>query len=72
MAEKKQKDMKYAEAMEELQEIVQAMEQGEIDVDDLSAKVSRAAVLIKFCRQMLKATSKEVDTLLREFEQEDE
>jgi len=66
------KDMKYAEAMEELQEIVQAMEEGEIDVDELSDKVRRAAKLIKFCRQMLKATSKEVEELLKEFESEED
>jgi exodeoxyribonuclease VII small subunit len=41
----------YAAAYDELQKILEAMDQGEIDVDELSEKVKRAAELIEFCQK---------------------
>ena len=43
----------YTGAFEELQEIVSEIEQGEISVDELAAKVKRAALLIKICKDKL-------------------
>lgn len=61
----------YTEAFEELQLIVSEIEQGEISVDDLSAKVKRAALLIKICKTKLSTTEEDVSKILKELESEE-
>jgi len=61
-------NLSYEKAFEELQSIVSEMEGGAIGIDDLSVKVKRAAELIKFCKQKLKATEMDVDKILKEIE----
>ncbi|MBM3164656.1 MAG: exodeoxyribonuclease VII small subunit [Bacteroidetes bacterium] len=61
-------NLSYEKAFEELQSIVSEMEGGAIGIDDLSVKVKRAAELIKFCKQKLKATEMDVDQILKEME----
>ncbi len=56
----------YTEAFEELQEIVSEIEQGEISVDELAAKVKRAALLIKICKDKLSTTEEDVNKILKE------
>ena len=58
----------YTEAFEELQEIVSEIERGDISVDELSEKVKRAALLIKICKNKLKATEGDVNAILKELE----
>ncbi len=58
----------YTAAFEELQEIVNEIEQGEISVDELSAKVKRASVLIKICKTKLTTTEEDVQRILTELE----
>jgi exodeoxyribonuclease VII small subunit len=62
------KNMNYTEAFEELQEIVLEIEQGEISVDELSAKVKRAAELIKICKTKLTTTEEDVNKILKELD----
>jgi exodeoxyribonuclease VII small subunit len=50
----------YAEASGELEAILQEIESGEIDLDELGDKVERAATLLAFCRQRLAATETKV------------
>ena len=56
----KNKKMTYAEAMEELQRLSQQLQEEEIGIDDLSAKVARAKELINFCRRKLRSTEEEL------------
>jgi exodeoxyribonuclease VII small subunit len=63
-----QDNVNYTEAFLELQEIVSALEEGEISVDELSEKVKRAALLIKICRLKLSSTEEDVNTILKELE----
>lgn len=56
--------MTYTDAYEELQQIVNDIEDGEITVDVLSEKVKRASELIKVCKEMLTATEKDVKKIL--------
>ncbi|HSZ32734.1 MAG TPA: exodeoxyribonuclease VII small subunit [Puia sp.] len=58
----------YTEAFEELQEIVSEIEQGEISVDELAAKVKRAALLIKICKDKLTTTEEDVNKILKELD----
>ncbi|WP_026451492.1 exodeoxyribonuclease VII small subunit [Aequorivita capsosiphonis] len=62
------KELTYRAAFEELQEIVNEIEQGEISVDELSAKVKRASVLIKICKTKLTTTEEDVEKILKELE----
>lgn len=59
-------DLTYEKALAELQGIVNAMESGETSIDDLSAKVERAAELIRFCQEKLRQTDEKINTLFEE------
>ncbi len=58
----------YTAAFEELQRIVSEIEEGSITVDELSAKVKRAASLIKICKTKLATTEEDVNKILRELD----
>jgi len=60
----------YSEAIAELEAIVNEIENEDITVDELSAKVKRASFLIRICRQALHATEEEVKKILEELNQE--
>ena len=65
MAEKK---ISFNEAIKELENILEQIESGEPDVDELSGKVKRASELIKICRKKLKSTEEEIDKILEEMD----
>lgn len=58
----------YEDQLEELESIIRDMEDENISVDELSAKVKRAAFLIKNLRTVLKTTEKDVEDILKELE----
>ncbi len=58
------KDLTYAKALARLQAIVEELQNGEADIDQLGDKVEEAAALVKFCRERLKGTQDRVDRLL--------
>lgn len=60
-------EVSYEEALQELEEIREALEDDLISVDLLSDKVSRAYQLIDLCKKKLLKTESE----LEEFTQED-
>jgi len=60
----------YKEALAEIEGIIAEIESESIDVDVLSAKVKRAAELIKFCKEKLAKTEAEVSGILEEFEKD--
>lgn len=64
--------IKYKEAFRELEEIVNEIEEGEISVDELSAKVNRASKLIKICKGKLTSTEEDVNKILKELQENDE
>ena len=68
MTKKSESKLTYAEAFEELQGTLAALEQGEIDVDELSVQVKRAAELIEFCQKRLRETEVEVKKIVEKFE----
>ncbi len=63
------KEIKYTDAFDELQEIVNDIEDGEISVDELSIKVKRASELIKICKKKLTSTEEDVNQILKELEE---
>ena len=63
-------ELKYTDAIEELQQIVADIEDGEISVDELGIKVKRASELIKICKAKLTSTEEDVNQILKELEGE--
>ncbi|PHN06919.1 exodeoxyribonuclease VII small subunit [Flavilitoribacter nigricans] len=55
--------MTYEAAMGELQDIVDALQENTLGIDDLSERLQRAAELINFCRQKLRSTEEEIQGL---------
>ncbi|MCF7878918.1 MAG: exodeoxyribonuclease VII small subunit [Candidatus Omnitrophica bacterium] len=62
------KEVKYSQAVEELNQILADLEAERIDVDQVSAKVKKAVELIKLCRERIENTEMEVKTIVKEFE----
>ena len=60
------KEISYSEAVAEIEKILQQMEHGEPEVDDLTEKVKRVSYLIKICKSKLKATEQAVEKILNE------
>lgn len=65
---KSKEDITYEDAISELEEIVDKIENSDISVDDLSEKVKRASLLIKVCRDILGKTDKEVQKILSDID----
>jgi exodeoxyribonuclease VII small subunit len=60
--------MNYTEAYEELQQLVQYMESGQINVYELALKVKRASELIKICKVKLHETEADVQKILKDLD----
>ena len=60
------KEMKYEEAVRQLEEIVAKMESNELDVDSLSQQLKTAQKLIKLCKDKLTKTDAEIKAVLEE------
>ncbi len=67
MAKKK---LNYKEAVLEIDEILEQIENDELDVDELALKVKRVSLLIKECKTKLHATQKEVEDILNAMDNE--
>ena len=64
-------DIKYAKAVEKLEEIIDKIENETIDVDELSEKVKEAVGLIKLCRQKIDKAELEVKQVVEELQKEE-
>jgi exodeoxyribonuclease VII small subunit len=53
----------YEEALAELERIVQAMEAGQLSLDDTLAAYKRGNLLLQFCRNKLQAVEQQVQVL---------
>lgn len=57
-------DIKYEEAVSELEAIVRKMENDELDIDELGQQLKRAQLLIRLCHDKLTRTDEEIKTIL--------
>ncbi len=55
---------RYGDAIKEIGEILEHIENEDLDVDDLTEKVKRVAQLIKLCRKKLTQTEQAVEKIL--------
>ncbi len=62
------KKISYNEAMMEIEEILEKIENEELDVDELAEKVKRVSVLLKICKDKLHKTNQQVEQVLKEME----
>ena len=67
-AKKKNEEPSYADLSGELEVILDEIESGEIDLDELSDKVERAATLLGQCRKKLAATETKVKKVTEELQ----
>ncbi|MEM6377305.1 MAG: exodeoxyribonuclease VII small subunit [Bacteroidota bacterium] len=57
------KQSTYDDAIKELHAIMEQLQNNEIPMDELAAKVKRAAALIKYCQEKLRTTEEDIQTL---------
>lgn len=62
------KIIKYKEAAEELNSILESLESDAVDVDEVSIKVKKAIELIVLCREKIENTEIQVKKIVKEFE----
>jgi exodeoxyribonuclease VII small subunit len=62
------KEITYQSAISEIEKILDSIENGEPDVDELTEKTKRVAALLKICKEKLHNTEKEVEKILGEIE----
>lgn len=62
-AAQEQEPAGYELAVEELERLVQAMEAGQLPLDQLLASYQRGAALLKYCRARLQAVEQQVQII---------
>ena len=65
-----QAEMKYEEAVVQLETIVRKMENDEFDIDELTEQLKNAQQLLKLCKDKLTKTETEVKNLLQNVAEE--
>ena len=60
----------YGEAAARLDEILAKIEEGEVDIDELSGLVKEAATLVSLCRDKIHAAELQVKTITEQLERE--
>ena len=68
MTQKKQ--IKYGDAVEEIESILTKIESEQLDVDELTAKVKRVSELLSVCKDKLHSTQTEVENILKDIDSE--
>ncbi len=58
------KKLTYNQALEEINQIISEIENGNIDIDNISEKLTKAKTLFEFCQSKLKETQSKVENLL--------
>lgn len=59
-------EIKYEEAIRQLEDIVEKLENNELDIDEMSKQLKKAQQLIKLCKERLTKTDAEIQKILSE------
>jgi len=54
----------YDESVREIETILDKIEKGNLDVDELAEKVDRVTTLLKICREKLRKTEEQISQIL--------
>ena len=65
-------NISYKDAIEEIESILQQVESGDLDVDQLTDKVKRVSALLDICNKKLKTTEQEVEKIIKEMKEEED
>ena len=65
-------ELSYVQAVKRLDEILERIERGEVDIDELSALVEEAANLVSLCRKKLTQAEMQVKRITERLERETE
>ena len=68
MAKKDQPGKKFEVALEELEQVVEQLESGDLSLEDSLAAFERGVGLVKYCNQKLSEVEKRVEFLLKDKE----
>lgn len=60
------KEIKYEEALKQLETIIDKMENDELDIDSLGEQLKTAQKLIKLCKDKLTKTNEEIKKILED------
>jgi len=60
----------YGKAAERLDEILERIEEGQVDIDELSGLVREAASLVTLCRDKIHAAEVQVKTITEQLERD--
>ena len=64
------KELSYGEAAARLEEILSRIEEGKVDIDELSGLVAEAAGLVAVCRAKIHAAEVQVKTITEQLERD--
>jgi len=64
------KEPSYGEAAARLEEILRKIEEGQVDIDELSGLVAEAAGLVALCRGKIHAAEVQVKTITEQLERD--
>jgi len=67
---KTERQVGYGEAAARLEEILGRIEEGQVDIDELSGLVEEAAGLVTLCRDKIRAAEVKVRTITEQLERE--
>jgi len=60
------KKLTYKDAITEIEEILDKLENEDLDVDELAVKVKRVSQLLRFCKEKLTGTEKEIQGIIED------
>jgi len=60
------KEISYAQALQELDQIIRTMQSDNCDIDKLTVYARRSLQLLKLCKQKLQRTDEELQKIMQE------
>jgi exodeoxyribonuclease VII small subunit len=68
LANKEQKEKKFEEALEALEQVVERLESGELSLEESLAAFEQGVRLVQFCNQKLNEAEKKIELLVKDKE----
>ena len=68
MARKEPTDKKFESALEELEQVVEQLESGELSLEDSLSAFEKGVGLVRFCNQKLSEVEKKIELLVKDKE----
>ena len=70
MTKRSEKEPSYGQAAARLEEILRRIEEGKVDIDELSGLVAEAAALVSLCRRKIESAEVQVKTITEQLERD--